>query len=96
MADAEQYRPMTARQLYDHMRRFADDGGRSGEDEVRWLASKVSAFVATVAAVMNSRLEPDQRTEANAFRAAEIEKELEGKRREVDRLEQSLKQIRAA
>lgn len=92
MADqAEAYRPMTPRQFYDHISRFADDNGASRDPDMRWLASKVEAWRPLVANVMNSRLDPAERAEAKAFRAAEIEKEIADKRRELERLERDLK-----
>jgi hypothetical protein len=95
MADGD-YRPMTARDLYDHISRFADDNASSRDVDMRWLASKMEAWRPLVADVMNSRLGPAERVEVNVFRAAEIEKELEVKRREVNILERSLQQIKAA
>jgi hypothetical protein len=92
----EEYRPMNVRQLYDHMTRFAQDNNHSNDVDTRWLATKVEAFAPTVASVMNSRLGPEDRASVNAFRANEIEVEVEKKRRELDVLERSLKQIKAA
>jgi len=92
MADeAQQFRPMTARNLYDHISRFADDNASSRDADVRWLASKVEAWRPLVANVMNGRLDPSERAEAKAFRAAEIETEIAHKRSELARLERDLK-----
>lgn len=85
------YQQMTARDLYDHMSRFASDNKSSRDADMRWLASKVEAWRPLVANVMNGRLDPAERTEAKAFRAAEIEKEIADKRGELARLERDLK-----
>lgn len=95
MEKAEAYRPMTPRMLYDYMDRFASDNERSNDVDTRWLATKVNEFKPAVSRVMNSRLEPDERAAVNTFRAGEIELELENRRRDVNKLERVLQQLRA-
>lgn len=90
----EEYRPMNVRQLYDHLSRFEGDNDHSNDVDCRWLASVVKAWMPLVAEVMNSRLGPEAHNQVNAFRAAEVEKELERKRREVDVLERDLKTLK--
>lgn len=92
MTDAPQaYRSMTARDLYDHMSRFAHDNKGSRDVDMRWLASKIETYCPVVSAAMNDRLDSADRAEITAFRAAEIENDIAAKREEIERLERDLK-----
>lgn len=91
MTDEVQYRPMTARNLFDHMSRFVDDNVRASDVDVRWLATQIEEYRRMVARVMNDRLEGGERAQVKAFRAAEIEKDIATKRDELAKLERDLK-----
>lgn len=90
MAD-EQYRTMTARQLYDTLERFQTDNAGARDVDLRWLASHMDNLRLLTARVMNSRLEGDEAARVKAFRAAEIEAEIAAKRDELAKLERDLK-----
>lgn len=96
MKDAEAYTPMKPRQLYDHMDRFQSDNSHSSDVNCRWLSTMIDGWKATVAQVMNIRLEPENVVLVNAFRASELEKQIADKRREVERLERDLRAVKPA
>lgn len=96
MEEAKQYVPMTVNELIRHLQRYQSDGIRSGGLHGRWLAERIQPLLDTACEVANSRLSPENQKAINAFRAAELEQEIERKRKDVEALERDLKKFRAA
>ena len=93
---AEEYRRMTVQELIRHMQRFQSDAGHSSRVEERWLCTVLQPALDAACEVGNCRLGPENTKDVNTFRAVELEKELERKRRDIDALERDLKKVRAA
>lgn len=96
MSEATQYHPMTVQELIRHLQRFQDDAGRSSSVESRWLCTVLQPVLDAACEVGNARLGPENRKDVNAFRAVELEKEIERKRKDMEALERDLKKVRAA
>jgi hypothetical protein len=92
----EEYQPMTLQDLIRALQRYQGDGVRSGGLSGRWIAARLQPLLDLAYEVSNSRLSPENQKEMNAFRAAEIEQEIERKRKDVEALERDLKKVRAA
>lgn len=93
---AEQYHSMTVQELVRAIQKFSSDNERSNVVENRWLTHALAPAIEMLCEVGNSRLGPENRAAVNAFRAAEIERELERKRKDIEALERDLKRVRAA
>ena len=97
MPVVEARRRMDLFQLCAALERFIADNDTGGDLENRWLASHLLLTALPVAReVRNSNVGPEAREQINAFRAAEIENEMDRKRRELDALERDLKKVKAA
>ncbi|OAF05490.1 hypothetical protein AYJ54_00865 [Bradyrhizobium centrolobii] len=94
--DAQEYKPMTTHELIRHLQRYQGDKSHSSSVDERWLATAIQSALDMACEVCNSKLCPESRKAVNEFRAAEIEKELDRKRRDIDALERDLKKVRAA
>jgi hypothetical protein len=90
----EIYQPMTVNELIRSLQRFQSDAGHGGLAS-RWLAAILQPVLDAACEVGNSRLSTENQKDINAFRAVEIEKELERKRKDIDVLERDLKKMRA-
>ena len=95
METATEYRPMTVQELIRHLQRFQSDAGHGGPAS-RWLAAILQPVLDVACEVGNSRLSTENQKDMNAFRAVEIEAEMERKRRDLELLERDLKKVRAA
>lgn len=93
---ATEYQSMTVNDLIRQLQRYQSDGARSGGLSGRWLAERIQPLLDAACEVGNGRLSPENQKSMNDFRAAEIEQELERKRRDIDALERDLKKVRAA
>ena len=94
--ETKEYEPMTVQELIRSLQRFKSDAGRSSSVESRWLCAIIQPALDAAVEVGNCRLSEENRKDVNAFRAVEIEGELERKRRDIDALERDLKKVRAA
>lgn len=88
------HRPMTVQELVRHIQRFQGDCAHSRSVEERWLCTFLQPALDAACEVGDAHLNPENRASANAFRAAEIEKELDRKRRDIEALERDLKKAR--
>lgn len=93
---AEVAHTITPYDLCTLLERFINGNSHSGDVENRWLASEMKPALEIARQVRNCRLEPENRAKVTAFRAAEIEAEIEKKRREMENLERDLKQLKVA
>lgn len=96
MEDVKAYQPMSVQELILSLQRFQSDAGRSGSVESRWLAAILQPTLDAACEVGNCRLGPENRKDCNAFRAVELEAEIERKRKDMEALERDLKKVRAA
>jgi hypothetical protein len=96
MMDAKEYQPMTMHDLIRALQRYQSDGPRSGGLHGRWIAARIQPLLDIACEAMNSRLSPENQKDINAFRAAELEQEIERKRKDMEALERDLKKVRAA
>jgi hypothetical protein len=71
-----------------------NEHGRSLED--RWLCDELQPFREMARVVRNNKLGPEHRAKVNAFRALEIEDEIQKKRHDLESLERDLKKVKAA
>lgn len=85
---------MSLANLIDTLDRFISDNSHSRDVEERWLCA-VLASTLQLTREARSRLGPENKAKVNAFRADEIEKELQAKRRETEILERDLVKLRA-
>lgn len=92
----EEYRPMTVLALVHALQKFQSDAGRSSDVESRWLAAILQPTLDAACEVGNRRLSEENRKDCNAFRAVELEKEIERQRKNMETLERDLKKVRAA
>lgn len=93
---AEVERNITPYDLCTFLDRFITGNARSRDVDERWLASELKPVLEIAAEVRNAILKPENRAKVNVFRAAELEAEIEKKRRETEVLERDLKAIKAA
>jgi len=87
---------MTVQELVRAIQKFSGDNERSNSVENRWLCKALQPALDMLCEVGNCNLGPKNRAAVNAFRASEIEGELERKRRDIDALERDLQKVRAA
>ncbi len=80
----------TARSLYETVTDYIDDNKHARDVNERWLCSLLEPMLGLISSVMNNRPRDGDKSAIAAFRAAEIEKEIAGKRKEIERLEQDL------
>jgi hypothetical protein len=92
----KQYRTMTTHEFIAALQRFQHDAEHCNAVEVRWLGKALQPTLDAACEVGNSRLGPENRKAVNDFRAAELEKEIDRKRRDMEILERDLKKVRAA
>lgn len=78
----------TVRMLYEDVTAYMDNNRHSRDVNERWLCSLLEPMLSTISAVMNNRL--SNKLPVAEFRAAEIEKEIASKRKEIERLERDL------
>lgn len=93
--DAQEYQPMTMNELIQHLQRFQQDAGHGGLYS-RWLATILQPVLDAACEAGNSRLSAENQKDLNAFRTAELKREIERKSREVEALERDLKKVLAA
>lgn len=91
--DTEARARLTLATLIDTLDRFISDNSHSRDVEERWLCS-VLAPTLQLTREASSRLGPENKAKVNEFRATEIEKELQAKRRETEILERDLTALR--
>lgn len=92
----EERKSMTVNELIRALQRFQGDAAHSNAVEVRWLCSVVQPALDAACEVGNSRLGPENRKDVNAFRAVELEREIDRKRKDMEALDRELKKVRAA
>lgn len=85
---------ITTHELCNALERYINRKEHSNDVDERWLAHYLTTFRAVALEVRNSRLGPGAKAQVNAFRAAEIEKELQDKRRQMEVLERDLKKLK--
>lgn len=90
MTMAAERKSITARMLYETVTAYIDDNKHSRDVNERWLCSVLEPMLGIFSGVLNSRVPEKDRPAVAAFRAAEIEKEIAGKRKEIERLERDL------
>lgn len=93
---AEEYKSMTVNELIRSIQRFQSDAGRSSSVESRWLCTVLQPALDAACEIGNCRLSYENRKDVNAFRAVELEAEIERKRKDMEALERDLKKVRAA
>jgi aspartokinase-like uncharacterized kinase len=87
---------VTVQQLYSQLAEFIHSNMYSSDRSVRWLADELkNNALVIVAEVGNMKLSEENQAKVRNFHAAELQKQLEEKRREVDRLERDLKTVSA-
>jgi hypothetical protein len=96
MTEAKEYQPMSVHDLIRSLQRFQSDAGRSISVESRWLCTVIQPALEAACEVGNCRLGEENRKDVNAFRAVELENEIERKRKDMEALERDLKKVRAA
>lgn len=93
---AEEYKPTTVQELVRVLQKFVSDNESSRSVENRWLCAVLKPFYESACEVGNIRLSEENRKDVNAFRAVELEKEIDRKRKDMEALERDLKKVRAA
>lgn len=93
--DVEEYKPITTYKLAEAIREFCNHNRHSRSVNDRWLADYLLPVHETVCAVGNSKLRDADIKSVKAFRTAELERQIEEKRREAEKLERDLKQVQA-
>ena len=83
----------TVRVLYEAVTAYIDDNKHSRDVNERWLCSILEPMLSTISGVMNNRVA--NKLPIAEFRAAEIEKEIASKRKEIERLERDLVSTKA-
>lgn len=96
MDEPKEYRRTTIRDLIDTTRKYMDDNRSSRDVNERWLADYLIPVWKVMAEVGNNRLGDTNKSCVQAFRAAELEAEIDKKRQETEGLERELKKVRAA
>ena len=92
----EAYNPMTVTDLVRAIQRFQSDAGRSNAVESRWLCTVLQPALDAACEINSCHLSEENRKDVNAFRAVELEAEIERKRKDMEALERDLKKVRAA
>jgi hypothetical protein len=95
-SDVKEYQPMSTQELIRHIQRYQSDSAHARSVEVRWLCTILQPALDAACEVGNSRLSEQNRKDLNAFRAVELEKQIETKRKDMEALERDLKKVRAA
>lgn len=90
---AEERKRTTIRVLYDTVTSYVDDNKRSNDVAERWLCSILESMLATLSGVLTSRPKPADQPAIAAFQAAEIERTISAKRKEIEGLERDLKAV---
>ncbi len=85
---------ITTNELCNFLDRYIERKESSGDVDERWLAHYLTTFRAAAREVRSSRLGPGAKAQVDAFRAAEIEKELQDKRRQIEVLERDLRKLK--
>lgn len=80
----------TVRALYEAVTAYIDDNKHARDVNERWLCGILEPMLGLIGGVMNSRPRDIDKSAIAAFRAAEIEKEIASKRKEIERLERDL------
>lgn len=93
MAIAEERRKTTARTLYETVTSYIDDNKHSRDVAERWLCSVLEPSLSMISGVLNNRPRPIDLPAISSFQAAEIEKQIEAKRKEIQNLERDLKTV---
>ncbi len=93
---AEARKLTTVHDLIRMIQNFSSDNERSNSVQNRWLCQALQPAYDMLVQVGNGKLRDETLAAVNAFRASEIEKELERKRRDIEALERDLKNVRAA
>jgi hypothetical protein len=85
----------TARSLYETTADYINSNRHSRDVNERWLCAILEPMLGTISGVMNSRPPEMDKQSIATFRAAEIEKEIASKRKEIERLERDLATAKA-
>jgi hypothetical protein len=93
--ETEGRRSMTPHQLSEHIDTFISDQRRSPHTEHRWLAEYLGEILRIVRQVRSDNLDAEYRNMVTAFRLAEIAKERDDKKREIDALEKEIRRLEA-
>lgn len=93
--EATQYQPMSINDLIRVLQRFQSDATHNGLAG-RWLGAILQPVLDAACQVGNSRLSEENQKGMNAFRAVELDAEIERKRKDIAALERDLKKVRAA
>lgn len=96
MSEAIAYKAITTHELISTLQRYQSDKARSSTVEERWLCTVLDAALTAACEVGNCRLSEENRKDVNAFRAVELEREIERQRKATENLERELKKVRAA
>ncbi|MGX9443906.1 hypothetical protein ACWX0K_15190 [Nitrobacteraceae bacterium UC4446_H13] len=96
MPAPDEHPPMTPHQLAAHISRYVDDNERHHDVKHRWLSDYLQSALIVVRAVGNANLDPGQRAEVNAFRAKELQAQIETKNRDIASLERELAKVRGS
>lgn len=94
--DVEARHPMTVQALIHAIQTFSSDNERSNVVQNRWLCRFLQPLHDALCEVGNNKLSEENRKDMNAFRAVELEAEIERKRKDMEELERDLKKVRAA
>jgi len=93
--DVEAIEPMTTYKLAEAIRNFCNHNRHSRNVNDRWLADYLLPVHETICAVGNNKLREADIKSLKAFRTAELERQIEEKRREAEKLERDLKRVQA-
>lgn len=92
MTEVMERKTTTTRALYDVVSDYIDCNRHSRNVNERWLCISLTPLLGVIDSVMNrSKLSEETRKLVAEFRAAEIQKEIAVKRREIEVLERDLK-----
>ncbi|WP_316176198.1 hypothetical protein [Bradyrhizobium sp. SZCCHNRI1073] len=92
---AEERKRVTLSDLIYKLDEFITDNKHSRDEATRWFAAELEATL-QLSRQLRSGLGPEERAKVNAFRAKELEAEIERKRKDTEALERELKKLRAA
>lgn len=90
MAVPAERKATTTRTLYETVTAYIDDNKQSRYVAERWLCSVLDPKLATISAIMNSLPRADDQPSIESFRAAEIQEQINSKKRELAALEADL------